>query len=103
MTRILDNQDISRNIRHAQLAQNSADKMESMTENMEKLTQEMHEIAKQTREETISMKIMAFIALLFLPATFTSVCQCNLLSCLCLTDNVTDAHGYQIVPSSRYS
>ena len=47
--------------------------MELMTENMENLTQEMHSIAKQTREETISMRIMALIALMFLPGTFASV------------------------------
>ncbi|KAL9131155.1 MAG: hypothetical protein Q9217_000856 [Psora testacea] len=73
VTRILEDQNISFNIQQAQLAQSSADKMELMTENMENLTQEMHSIAKQTREETISMRIMALIALMFLPGTFTSV------------------------------
>ena len=48
--------------------------MERMTEEVQELTKKMYTIADDTREETVSMRIMALIALLFLPVTFASVC-----------------------------
>ena len=47
--------------------------MEEMTLTMQDLTTDMHRFALETKEETISMRIMALIALLFLPGTFASV------------------------------
>jgi hypothetical protein len=47
-------------------AQQSAVKMESMTE-------QMYEIADKTKQETVSMKIITLVTLFFLPGTFISV------------------------------
>ncbi|KAL8793423.1 MAG: hypothetical protein Q9195_004009 [Heterodermia aff. obscurata] len=43
------------------------------TENMQRMTAEMHEIALKTKQETISMRIITFVTLCFLPGTFISV------------------------------
>ena len=40
---------------------------------METMTKEMHEIAQKTKIETVSMKIITVVTLLFLPGTFISV------------------------------
>ena len=50
----------------ASRAQHSADNMEGMT-------RDMHEIAHKTKQETISMRIITFVTLFFLPGTFISV------------------------------
>ena len=47
-------------------ADQSASKMESMTQRME-------DIAERTEKETISMRIITVVALFFLPGTFVSV------------------------------
>jgi len=62
---ILDYRNIQANKHLAQKAQNSADKMELLTE-------EMHEIAKKTEQETVSMRIITLVTLFFLPGTFIS-------------------------------
>jgi hypothetical protein len=50
----------------AERAQQSAVKMESMTERM-------YEIADKTKQETVSMRIITLVTLFFLPGTFISV------------------------------
>jgi hypothetical protein len=40
---------------------------------MEIMTTEMHEIAKQTKQETVSMRVITTVTLFFLPATFIAV------------------------------
>jgi len=47
-------------------AQESAFKMEIMTESM-------HNIAKRTGKETVSMKVITVVTLFFLPGTFIAV------------------------------
>lgn len=42
-------------------------------ENMEAMTQGMTSIAKKTNQETIYMRIITFVTLVFLPGTFISV------------------------------
>ena len=43
------------------------------TDNMQHMTAEMHDIAVKTKQETISMRIITFVTLCFLPGTFISV------------------------------
>jgi Mg2+ and Co2+ transporter CorA len=50
----------------AEKAQQSAAKMEVMTE-------KMHDIAIKTKQETVSMRIITLVTLFFLPGTFISV------------------------------
>jgi Mg2+ and Co2+ transporter CorA len=50
----------------AERAQQSAAKMEVMTERM-------HDIAIKTKQETVSMRIITLVTLFFLPGTFISV------------------------------
>lgn len=50
----------------AEKARHSAAKMEVMT-------QRMHDIAIETKHETVSMHMITFVALCFLPGTFISV------------------------------
>ena len=57
----------------AEQADSRALRMEEISLRIEDLTEDMHLFAWETREETISMRIMAFVALLFLPGTFASV------------------------------
>ena len=38
------------------------------------MTHEMKHIARQTKTETVSMKIITVVTLFFLPGTFISVC-----------------------------
>ncbi|KAL6721391.1 hypothetical protein ACLMJK_000494 [Lecanora helva] len=70
---ILDQQNIQLGKQQAEQAQRSAWRMEEMTSAMQDLTRDMDNIARETREETTSMRIMALIALLYLPGTFASV------------------------------
>ncbi|KAF1354717.1 hypothetical protein BDV97DRAFT_88808 [Delphinella strobiligena] len=42
------------------------------TMKMEKVTDGMHQIAKRTQQETVSMRIITLITLIFLPGTFVS-------------------------------
>jgi hypothetical protein len=50
----------------AEKAQQSAVKLESMTE-------KMYDIADKTKQETVSMRIITLVTLFFLPGTFISV------------------------------
>lgn len=43
------------------------------TKKMEEVTDAMHEIAMKTQQETVSMRIITLITLIFLPGTFVSV------------------------------
>ncbi|KAG8534061.1 uncharacterized protein KY384_000904 [Bacidia gigantensis] len=69
---ILEQQKTEMGKQQARQAQESARRMEEVTMKVHILTEDMHLIARETREETISMRIMALIALLFLPETFVS-------------------------------
>lgn len=40
---------------------------------MEKMTDEMSKIARETKTETVSMKIITLVTLFFLPGTFIAV------------------------------
>ncbi|KKY22680.1 hypothetical protein UCRPC4_g03182 [Phaeomoniella chlamydospora] len=39
---------------------------------MERMTQEMHQIAEKTKKETVVMRIITVVTLIFLPGTFIS-------------------------------
>jgi Mg2+ and Co2+ transporter CorA len=57
-----------------------AEKGQQSAESMENVTLQMHEIAVQTKQETVSMKIITLVTLFFLPGTFISVCeQCEII------------------------
>lgn len=62
---ILDYRAIEANRLLAKRAQESAERMENMTKDMSQL-------AMQTKEETVSMKIITLVTLFFLPGTFIS-------------------------------
>ena len=50
-----------------------ASKAQESAVNMEEITKDMHVIAQKTKQETISMRIITFVTLFFLPGTFISV------------------------------
>ena len=50
-----------------------ATKAQQSTSSMEVVTRDMHEIAWKTKQETVSMRIITFVTLCFLPGTFISV------------------------------
>lgn len=50
-----------------------AQKAQQSAENMEELTLSMHAIAEQTQKETVTMRTITIVTLLFLPGTFISV------------------------------
>ena len=57
-----------------------AEKGQQSAESMENVTLQMHEIAVQTKQETVSMKIITLVTLFFLPGTFISVRgQCEII------------------------
>lgn len=51
----------------------SAEKAQASADEMRAMTQNMHEIALQTKQETVSMRIITLVTLFFLPGTFISV------------------------------
>ena len=51
-----------------------ASRAQLSADNMEEMTRDMHEIAHKTKQETISVRIITFVTLFFLPGTFISVC-----------------------------
>jgi hypothetical protein len=50
-----------------------AEKSQQSAAKMEVMTQRMQEIAIQTKQETVSMRIITLVTLFFLPGTFISV------------------------------
>ncbi len=50
-----------------------ASKAQESAVDMEEITKDMHVIAQKTKQETISMRIITFVTLFFLPGTFISV------------------------------
>ncbi len=50
-----------------------AEKAQESTDNMAKMTHEMQNIAQSTKTETVSMRIVTFVTLVYLPGTFISV------------------------------
>jgi hypothetical protein len=73
LTGILDSQNVNMHMEIAQRAQASAEKAQVSADNMEKLTSQMRRIAEKTEQETVSMRIVTYLALFFLPGTFISV------------------------------
>lgn len=65
------------NMEIAQKAQISAEKAQVSADNMEKMTAHMHGIAAKTEQETVSMKVVTYVTLFFLPGTFVSVRNCR--------------------------
>lgn len=64
------------NMEIAQKAQFSAEKAQVSADNMEKMTEQMRRIAVKTEQETVSMKVVTYVTLFFLPGTFVSVSSC---------------------------
>ena len=64
------------NMEIAQKAQFSAEKAQLSADNMEKMTAHMQGIAAKTEQETVSMKVVTYVTLFFLPGTFVSVSSC---------------------------
>ena len=62
---------MNREIAHK--AQASAEKAQVSAYNMEKMTSHMQRIAEKTEQETVSMRIVTYLTLFFLPGTFVSV------------------------------
>ena len=62
-----------RNKLHGILQMQRTKANQASTENMQSMTEEMHQIALKTKKETISMRIITFVTLCFLPGTFISV------------------------------
>jgi Mg2+ and Co2+ transporter CorA len=50
-----------------------ADQAQRSSRMMESLTHEMHDLAVQTKQETVSMRIITLVTLCFLPGTFVAV------------------------------
>ena len=65
------------NMEIAQKAQFSAEKAQVSADNMEKMTAHMQRIAAKTEQETVSMKVVTYVTLFFLPGTFVSVSSCH--------------------------
>lgn len=78
--------------RNMQATKDLAEKAQKSAENMEAMTVEMHTIAQKTKVETVSMRIITLVTLFFLPGTFISVSQIQLLIFGYLT--LSDAHEY---------
>ncbi len=77
LTGILDYQNVKMNMEIAQKAQFSAEKAQVSADNMEKMTAHMQRIAAKTEQETVSMKVVTYVTLFFLPGTFVSVSSCH--------------------------
>lgn len=73
LTGILNYQNVRVNMDIAHKAQISAEKSQISADNMEKMTAQMHNVAEKTERETVSMKIVTYVTLFFLPGTFVSV------------------------------
>lgn len=59
--------------RGVQASEFYAKKAQASAERMELLTDAMNDIAEKTRLETVSMRIITWVTLCFLPGTFISV------------------------------
>ena len=59
--------------RNMEASKTLATKAQLSTSSMEAVTRDMHEIAWKTKQETVSMRIITFVTLCFLPGTFISV------------------------------
>jgi len=70
---------------------------------MEQMTSRMEEIALKTEEETVSMRIVTYVTLFFLPGTFVSVSSLLPPSHLSLT-YCPDCHehGYLPIPNEQW-
>lgn len=73
LTGILEHQNVKMNMEIAQKAQMSAEKAQVSADNMEIMTGQMQRIAEKTERETVSMRIVTYVTLFFLPGTFVSV------------------------------
>lgn len=77
-----------------------AGKAHESTRNMEAISHEMHRIAQKTKQETVSMRVITFVTLFFLPGTFISVrCRASLQY---TADNHADTYEYRHIQSNKY-
>lgn len=53
-----------------------ADQALRSSREMEKLSQHMHVLAIETKQETVSMRVITLVTLFFLPGTFVAVRKC---------------------------
>jgi hypothetical protein len=58
---------------NVQMNKLSTEKQQISALKMETMTHEMREIASKTEKETVSMRIVTWVTLFFLPGTFVSV------------------------------
>jgi len=88
------------NMEIAQKAQISAEKAQVSADNMEKMTAYMQRIAAKTEQETVSMRIVTYVTLFFLPGTFVSVSSCRSHMDMDgpMTDFSTDGHEHRYYP-----
>jgi hypothetical protein len=70
---ILEYRNTQANMAFTKKAQESTQKAQESADRMEQITADMHKIAKKTERETLSMGIITFVTLVFLPGTFMSV------------------------------
>ena len=74
---ILDNQDVKMIMETAQQTKVLAEKVQASVDKMEKMTAHMQRVAANTEQETVSMRIVTYVTLFFLPGTFVSVSSCH--------------------------
>ena len=60
---------------HSILELQNTEANKQSTKSMIAMTRDMNEIARQTKIETVSMKVITVVTLFFLPGTFISVCK----------------------------
>lgn len=70
-----------------------AEKAQLSANEMETTTKAMHEIARDTKRETVSMRIITLVTLFFLPGTFISVSHLEESLCTLLIVAI-DAHEH---------
>ena len=70
-------------------------KAQVSTEHMEQMTKAMHAISQSTLADTVSMRIITLVTLIYLPGTFVSVCE-KLLSVLhvLIAHDLTDSYEH---------
>ncbi|KAI9709969.1 MAG: hypothetical protein M1820_003047 [Bogoriella megaspora] len=86
----------------AMKAQISTEKMEGMTEDMHKMTKDMHIIAGKTERETVSMRIVTLVTLLFLPATFTTTLMSTDILQLTSSGSDSPREAFSLVAFERF-
>jgi hypothetical protein len=79
-----------------------AERSQLSAENMEDLTRDMDKLARETKGETVSMRIITLVTLFFLPGTFISVGHSRYIFSTQLTVVSDDhEHRYYSVPENK--